>query len=53
MATGTGYRMIDAGLISLMVMSVAGSPSLVGWCDALSHKPKNHLNSPKFGIISI
>ena len=28
----------DAGLISMM--SVAGSPSPVGWCDALSHKPK-------------
>ena len=43
------------GLISLMLMtmSAAGSPSLVGWYDALPHKPKNHLNSPKFGIILI
>ena len=36
---GYWYWILDAGLISMM-MSVAGSPSLVGWCDALSHKLK-------------
>ena len=53
LVTGTGYRMIDVGLISLRVMSAAGFSSLVGRCDALPHKQKNHLNSPKFRIIPI
>ena len=32
------YWILDVGLISMM--SAAGFPSLVGWCDALSHKLK-------------
>ena len=35
---GYWYWIVDVELISMM--SVAGSPSLVGWSDALSHKPK-------------
>ena len=42
---GYWYWILDVGLTSMM--SAAGSPSLVGWCDALSHKLKITSIHPK------